>query len=126
MSIIITMLTFAFSLLALEKMLTRKNPTLIQTESDLEVGEKFDVANSDFMIAVATEQWLTGAKDDPRYINWTMLQTVFIDNVEYRYWWPMHPCTDEEFARFYPVEEKAAIKVAKLHANNQFRCFDWS
>ena len=38
--------------------------------------------------------------------------------------YPVHVCTNEEFARFYPVENSSSTKVKNLKAEDQFLCLD--
>ena len=72
MSICIIALTMAFSLLKLHDLLSHKNPAISKYETAVEKDEKYDTANSEFMIAFALEHWKTGPKDDPKYIHWTV------------------------------------------------------
>ena len=125
LSMFISALTLSFAMLKFEHLYTRKNPTLIMTETTLEEGTIYETGKSDFMIAFAAEHWDTGFKDDPRYIQWTVLFQKFVDNVETKAWYPVHQCTDEEFARFHRVDDESAIKVARLQAAGQFKCIDW-
>ena len=125
LSIIISTLTLAFSLIKIQHLATRKNPILTVNETPQEPGKIYDTGQSDFMVAFAAEHWDTGFKDDPRYIQWTVLFQKFVDNVETKAWYPVHQCTDEEFARFHRVDDESAIKVARLQAAGQFKCIDW-
>ena len=67
-SLIITTLTIAFSVLKLEHLLRRRNAQVITHETPLELDERYEVANSEFMIAFALESWEVGVKYDQRYI----------------------------------------------------------
>ena len=91
----------------------------------MEIDESFDITNSDFMMAFTLQQWDGGYKDDPRYIQWTMQVTDVIDGDEKKIFYPLHKCTDEEFERFYAIEKRSAIKVAKIQADGKWMCFDW-
>ena len=46
------------------------------------------------------------------------------DTVVEQSYYPVHVCTNEEFARFYPVENTSSTKVKTLKAKDQFLCFD--
>ena len=117
-SILIIGLVIAYSILKLENMLTKKNPVLRTRKSPVGSDARYDVRDSDFMVAFAVEHWLSGWKDDLRYIQWVVNEIVYIDNVEAKFLFhSTHRCTDEEFARFYPVSDDAATKVANLQAN---------
>ena len=76
-------------------------------------------------MAFTLAQWDGGYKDDPRYIQWTMQVTDVIDGDEKKKFYPLHKCTDEEFERFYAIEKRSAIKVAKIQADGKWMCFDW-
>ena len=116
-SLLIIVMTIAFSILKFQHLLSYKNLTLSTYEIPLDKDEQFDMENSDSMVALALEHWLTGRKDDPRYIQWAVSTIEVIDGVSSKAWYPVQICTDEEFARFYQVEGKVAKKVENLHAN---------
>ena len=103
----------------------RKNPQVITHETPLELDARYDVANSDFMIAFALDQSNGGVKYDQRYYQWAFKIWKYIDGVESSKYYPVHPCTDKEFARFYPVEKNAAIKVEKFQAAGHWMCADF-
>ena len=77
------------------------------------------------MIAFAAEHWEQGYKDNPRYIQWGVLRQKFVDAVESTTWYPVHQCSEEEFARFHRIEDESAIKIAQLQAAGQLKCLDW-
>ena len=89
-SLIITTLTLCFSFLKLENLMNRKNATINTHLSALGFDEKYDLANSDFMIAFALDSWSDGVKHDPRYIQWTVQLWKFRDGVEKRDYHPVH------------------------------------
>ena len=79
---------------------------------DLELKECTTLSNEDFMIAVTAEHWLTGAKNDPNYIQWVgSFNIATADNYTQTYF-PLHICTDEDFDKFYPIAPNSAAKVA--------------
>ena len=94
-------------------------------ETSLEPGSSYETGKSDFMMAFAVEHWSQGYKDDPRYIQWAVTFQKFVDNVETLSLYPVHKCSDEEFSRFHRVEDASAIRVARLQAAGQLKCFDW-
>ena len=79
-SLCITALTIAFSLLKLHDLLSHKNPTMSSYAKAVDKDEKFDMANSEFMIAFALEHFETGPKDNPKYIQWTVSSHTVKDN----------------------------------------------
>ena len=60
------------------------------------------------MIAFATEHWDTGYKDDPRYTQWMVLVERMNEDVYTKTWYPVHQCSDEEFDKFFRIEDAAA------------------
>ena len=72
-SFVIRILILIFGLIKLEHLLSRKNPTLSKNEEALEVGEIYETAKEEFMLAFTVEHWATGVRDDPRYIQWTVV-----------------------------------------------------
>ena len=67
-SILIGVLTAVFALIKLEHLLNRKNPSLTSYSEAIGADEFYDTQNEDFMMAFTLENWISGAKDDPRYI----------------------------------------------------------
>ena len=80
MSLIITTLTLAFSVLKFENLMTRKNATINTNLSPLDLDERYELAKSDFMMAFALESWGEGIRHDPRYIQWTAQIWKFDDD----------------------------------------------
>ena len=128
LSIVIRILTFSFALIKLQHLASHKNPSVIATDFKLDDDEVYEVARSEFMVAVALEHWLTGRRDDPKYTYWGMVDRRIISNdegfEELKDWYLGHKCTDEEFERFFPIEDISVNKVQRLQAEGQFKCFD--
>ena len=68
------------------------------------------------MMAFAVESYTTEEpKSDPRYIRWnTQFTSKDESGVKTIETYQMHPCTDEEFARFDAPESSHAVKVNML------------
>ena len=67
----IALLTITFGLVKLQHLLQRKDPIIISNENPLEVGQKYELAQEEFMTAYAAENYDTGKGiSDPRYIRW--------------------------------------------------------
>ena len=66
------------------------------------------------MIAVAAESYLTGAKSDPRYIKWVASYIVSTEESYEAIHYPMHRCTEEDQAKFYPADGASSTKSRAL------------
>ena len=104
LSMFISALTLSFAMLKFEHLYTRKNPTLIMTETTLEEGTIYETGKSDFMIAFAAEHSELGIRDDLRYIQWAVAVGKMTDGVFSIKYHPVQQCSDEEFARFDKIE----------------------
>ena len=63
-------------------------------------------------MAFAAENYRTlEVKSDKRYVQWLVKFDRFVDDEYFTDWYPLNPCTEEEFKRFYPPEESSAAKV---------------
>ena len=78
------------------------------------------------MLAFAAENYDTGAPlSDPRYVRWVANLAFKEGNGTSHTYYPMHKCTDDEFARFdTPKNEMTAIKVKRLQAGGDFFCLN--
>ena len=58
------------------------------------------------MIAFALENFFEGLKDYTRFVQWVAKYAyVQSDGIYKEVLYPMHKCTDEEMAKFYPPSE---------------------
>ena len=57
------------------------------------------------MVAFAAEHWFKGYRDDPRYIQWAGAIETQTDGVYSVNYYPLHQCSDEEFDRFWTIED---------------------
>ena len=87
------------------------------------------MADSDFMMAFAA---VRVAKDfneglsDERYVKWmgTKVTREGVNVTRNRFY--LHRCSDEEFSRFYQIENEVEARlIAKLQAEGHFYCVDW-
>ena len=87
-------------------MALRYNPTLVSfvVEDVFTTEDNFALNDPEFsfMIAVGLNSFYSGAKSDPTYIKWFARKFVSTDGVITNEVLPMHPCTEEDFAKFYP------------------------
>ena len=53
-------------------MIERKRPSIITNidENAFIDGEEYNTQDENFMIAVGASNYITGKKDDPRYVKW--------------------------------------------------------
>ena len=108
-------------------MINRKNPLVNTNEVPNELGTVYETGKEDFMIAFAAVHWLEGPRTDSRFIQWTVVQENQSDGNELTLtYYPVHPCTAEDFARFYPTDIKSKKKVENYKALGIFMCLDWS
>ena len=75
-------------------------------------------------MAFALENWWSGPKDDPRYVQWVIQITTgesYNDGIAF---YPMHRCTDDDFSRFHQFEDSSARKAEGLLASGSLWCVD--
>ena len=77
-----------------------------------------------FMIAVVAESFMTGIKSDPRFVKWVASYQISTDDSYEAIHYPMYPCTDEQYAKFYPPEERAASRVRNFQETQELFCMD--
>ena len=125
MSVLILGTTFAFALLKFQHMMQKKGPTIIQLKEEGALDEEtiYEIADSDFMMAISIDHWLNGLKLDPSYIKfvshlWYYTGTEFIKKS-----YPMHVCTADEYQRFYePRQSAGPSKIDELKEKDAFYC----
>ena len=120
----IALLTITFGLVKLQHLLQRKDPIIVSNINPLEVGQKYELAQEEFMTAYAAENYDTGAGiSDPRFVRWVthVKQRIGVKWTILNF--PMHKCQDVEFARFSASKsERTAIKVNRLRQGGHFYC----
>ena len=108
-SLIINYLFFLFSMIKFEHLVTRHNPSIVEyLETDaLDAMDEYNPGEDEgFMIAVGLVRFETGEPlNDPRYLKWVNMHY----SVEGGVYIPlqttsMHPCTEEDYKRFYPPD----------------------
>ena len=123
-SVIIGILTCTFALIKLEHLFSRKNPSLSQNLEINSSGAVYDIANEDFMMAFAMSDWQTGPKNDTRYFQWALQVSTSFANEGGVKFYPMHRCTDQEFAKFNQFESSSVSKATNLHEERLLWCMD--
>ena len=90
-------------------MFLKKRPTVTEFVDDFafDINDQYAMNQDSFMIAVAADNYLDGPKSDPRFVKWVAtLQSSTDDSLKVVHY-PMHRCTIEELAKFYPTEKSA-------------------
>ena len=109
-------LMFAFTTLKLEHLIERKNPIISTNLIPLEEGTTYSTDSDEFMMAFTAENYDTGkAISDPRFVRWLFAVWERDGSSSKITYYPMHKCTDEEFARFEKSNrESVGEKVKRL------------
>ena len=121
---------FLFGLAKLLHLIQRQNPTVnTYTRKDAFANDsKLSLADSNFQMAFSLENYITGESlADPRYVKWTAnVRTIINDQSESREL-PIYACRDQDFAKFYPIDEKSKSKLhaMKTDPKKQLYCIDW-
>ena len=114
-SFVIQYTVFLFSLLKLSHLALRYNPTVVSfvMEDALTAEDKFALQDQkyDFMIAVGLNGFYSGPKIDPAYIKWFARKFVSINGEITNEIIPMHACTEEDFAKFYPPKPSSKASI---------------
>ena len=90
--------------------------------------DMFNPASTEgFMIAVGFVHFLTNEPlNDPRYVKWiNMFSSFGSGGFSPRSAHILHPCTEEDYQRFYPPEKQAEDNVAELKRSNGLFCMDF-
>ena len=108
-------------------MFERKNPFVNTNSTPLSIETKYDTSSDEFMMAFFAENYQTGEPvSDPNYVNWVTRLVVTKSGVKTKTWYPMHQCSDEDFAKFYdPKTAEAASKVNRIQGGGHLFCHDW-
>mmetsp|Transcript_27802 Transcript_27802/g.34542 ORF Transcript_27802/g.34542 Transcript_27802/m.34542 type:complete len:192 (-) Transcript_27802:347-922(-) len=126
LSLTILYIIFIFAVMKFQHLMIRKNPLITEfvDKNGIELGEKFDLGDSNFMVAVGMESWTRGMRDDPKFVHWVATVYTVTDNVSKSEYYPMHPCTDEDYSRFFPADERTAKKVESYRLIGGLKCLD--
>ena len=79
-------------------------------------------------MAFTLEHFLSGKTlDDPRYLKWVAFIRVAKDGEASSREVPVFPCRDEDFAKFYPVDDRSISRLNKMRSSpdKQLYCIDW-
>ena len=85
----------------------RENPIINSNNYPLEAGTTYGTDEDEFMMGVAAENYDTNeALSDPRYVQYV---TAFWEKKNDKWtktWYPMHACSEDDFAKFAPPENE--------------------
>lgn len=94
----------------------RRDPVINNNEFPLDAGIKYGIDADEFMIAIAAENYETGAfLSDSRFVRFVTAVWEKKNDELSPTWYPMHACNEEEFSRFEsPTSEFIASKVQRM------------
>lgn len=119
LSTMIITVTLLFSLVKLEHLLSKHNPT-VNTFEDKNVFGTADVykpaSSEEFMMAfaVTSEKDAWKVKHDPRFVKWLAYQRTVLNGEETYNEVPLHPCTEEEYTLFHEPEDDDTARLFEL------------
>lgn len=109
-----------FSLIKLTHLYSRHNP-IVNTYLERDVygpEDSFDMLAEEFMVAFTLEDYNTQqTKTDTRYVKFFAEYSNMTSGERDRLEISLHPCTDEEYARFYPVERRSSSVLNSFRTN---------
>ena len=74
--------------------------------------ELLSLRDMNFMMAFTLESYFTGESyDDPRFVKWAASIVVSVDGVWKPREVPIFPCRDEDYAKFYPFDDRSSPKL---------------
>ena len=127
-SILIIYVSVMYALHKFNHLILRHNPQLNSYEvfDAFDADYRFETSESDFMLAVAMEDYNTGEiKNDPKYVKWFANLLVGNDGVKTKRELPMHECSEEDYAKFQKPDDDALSKLKRVKENGGMMCIDW-
>ena len=116
-SLIAIYVAFLFASNKLVHLIRRQNPTVntYLRKDAFDNDERLSLKDQNFMMAFTLESYFSGETlDDPNYIKWLAYFRVDKDGVSDAREIPIYPCRDEDYAKFYPVDERSLPKLKKF------------
>ena len=122
--------TFIFFIARCVVFIERHNPTVntYQRKDAFANDDKLLLGNDGFRLAFAVEHYFTQKSlQDPRYVKWFATLVVAIEGEQKEYELITYPCKDEDFDKFYPIEERSKFRLNRMRTreDNQLFCIDW-
>ena len=65
---------------------------------------------------------------DPRYVRWIITMAGYRDSEPFEHILPVHKCTDEDYAEFYPINPgfESLMRDIREDPDRGFICLDWN
>ena len=112
-------------------MLEHKNPEIMvykEEKSSDKLEDHFLTGKDGFMLAVALDNF--GYPEDvidEKYVKW--VAKYYVKNPEQRrieeIYIQMHQCTEEDFKKFYPSNNRTMKRIQKFKISGNMYCLDW-
>ena len=127
MSLLIIVLTFLYSTLKLQEMIERKKPSIITNvdENAFIDGEEYNTREENFMIAVGARNYISGQKDDARFVKWVAMLTKGSESGPVLENHELHPCSVEELEKFDETATIAKDSIEQYKRDGGLFCLDW-
>lgn len=80
------------------------------------------------MAAISLEDYLTNEfKNDARYVKWYARYLTKKDDVSDARLVPLYPCAAEDYAKFYPPDNRSSGVIERIRAapNRDMLCLNW-
>ena len=109
-------------------MIEYRNP-IINEKHEIGVlkNDTFEMTQPGFMMAIGVQSWFgNSVKNDSRYIKPWAFNVDRDDDRAYN--WKlisMHPCTDEDYEKFYTPDQDSLQTVNIMRESNGLYCIDW-
>ena len=127
-SLLVIVIIVLFGLLKLDHLLKKKNPSITKFDDSIgsDIVVKFDLdQGNNVQMAFALENLKSGLKNDDRFFKFVTKRVHLIDGIYTATYYPMHQCTEADYATFYPIESKIANKVNKMKKMDALYCLNW-
>eukprot|EP00354_Favella_ehrenbergii_P001052 CAMPEP_0170470690 /NCGR_PEP_ID=MMETSP0123-20130129/13082_1 /TAXON_ID=182087 /ORGANISM="Favella ehrenbergii, Strain Fehren 1" /LENGTH=135 /DNA_ID=CAMNT_0010737935 /DNA_START=54 /DNA_END=458 /DNA_ORIENTATION=+ len=130
LSIFIFAIVLLFATVKLKTLLLRSNPTLsvVTLEDEFDEKDKYETQEEGFMMGFRLERSTSGSlRSNPRYLKWIARYREIVDGVKkHERLIALHPCTEEDYAKFHQPAKRAAAHVEKMKKSRRgLMCLDW-
>ena len=129
-SIVMLYITTVFFIARFLHFIERQNPTVntYQRKDAFANDDRLLLGNDGFRLAFAVENYFTQKSlQDPRYVKWFATLVIASDGEQKEYELQTNLCRDEDFEKFYPIEERSSFRLNRMRTteDNQLFCIDW-
>ena len=128
---IIWICTISYASVKFAKLITHANPQITEViEKNYYKGEdSVDLSAINFRMAFTVESYIDKQmKKDSRYIKWFIRQKSIVGGEDVENILEFHPCTEEDYAQFYPIETRQESLLNKIKNDplRGFFCLNWA